>query len=286
MKADRTSLVVAKGRAKQSEQGNSTQIVSPRRQRQLLLPAVNKPMKASEVLARDIVRLIIDRKLPQGTRLPVEKQMLLETGRARSTLREALRHLETRGVISIRQGVSGGPVVRRPQSRDLAEVLTLILHFQGASLLDVINAREDMESLTAARAARAITARQIKELERSIDNQLAYPEDRDVFLRESRRFHAIVNAAANIPVVKILNEALQATTHVAIGDVHFDVEHRNRVALAHRRILDALRTRDPVKAAASMRAHVCDSGRYWQKTRGRLAKERIPWMTATHADGD
>ena len=48
--------------------------------------------------------------------------MLASSGRARSTLREALRHLETRGVIRIRQGIAGGPVVRRPRSADLAEI--------------------------------------------------------------------------------------------------------------------------------------------------------------------
>jgi DNA-binding FadR family transcriptional regulator len=245
-----------------------------------------KPMKAGEALARDIVQFIVDNKLPEGTRLPAEKQMLQETGRARSTLREALRHLETRGAIRVRQGISGGPVVRQPRARDLAEVLTLILHFQGASLLDVIAAREEMEVLTVSRAARDISQRDLVELERSIERQLSQLEDREVFLRESRRFHAIINATANIPVITVLNEALQATTHVAIGDVHFDVEHRRRVALAHSKILEALRVHDGSAACEAMRAHVRESGQYWKKTRGRLARERVPWLIAERYDGD
>jgi DNA-binding FadR family transcriptional regulator len=246
----------------------------------------HKPIKAGEALARDIVRYIVDNDLPEGTRLPVEKQMVADSGRARSTLREALRHLETRGAIHIRQGIAGGPVVRRPRSSDLAEVLTLILHYHGASLLDVIGAREEMEALTAARATRGITARQMSDLERSIEIQLAHLDDPTVFLRESRRFHATINAAADIPVIKILNEALQATTHVAIGDVHFTVAHRRRVALAHRRIVEALRQRDETAVAQAMRAHVRESGAYWQKTRGALANERVPWMSAPRQDGD
>ena len=219
-----------------------------------------KPMKAGEALARDIVRFIIDNDLPAGTRLPVEKDMLQSTGRARSTLREALRHLESRGVISIRQGITGGPVVRRPRSSDLAEILTLILHLQGASLLDVIFAREEMEALTVMRAAGRLGASELDALEQSIEVQLAHLDDREVFLRESRRFHASINAAADAPVLKVLNEALQATTHVAIGDVHFDTGHRRRVALAHRRILAGLRAGDARAAADAMREHVRESG--------------------------
>lgn len=245
-----------------------------------------KPIKAGEALARDIVSFIIENDLPEGTRLAVEKDMLRSTGRARSTLREALRHLESRGVIRIRQGICGGPIVRRPRSSDLAEILTLILHFQKASLLDVIAAREEMEALTVSRATRELTTRQLNELERSIEAQLAHLEDREVFLRESRRFHAIINQAADAPVIKVLNEALQATTHVAIDAVHFDVEHRRRVAVAHRRILGALRERDAKAAGDAMRAHVRESGQYWQKTRGRLAKERVPWMSPDHSEAD
>ena len=250
------------------------------------LAAQHKPMKAGEALARDIVRFIVDSGLPEGTRLSVEKKMLVETGRARSTLREALRHLETRGAIRIRQGIAGGPVVRRPRASDLAEVLTLILHFQGASLLSVIAAREEMEALTVARAAKAITRRQLDELDESIRTQLAHLDDSLVFLRESRRFHTVINVAASIPVIQVLNEALQATAHYAIGEVRFNVAHRRSVAIAHQRIAGALRAGNAEAAADAMRAHVRASGKYWQKTRGRLAKERVPWMSTSHADGD
>lgn len=250
------------------------------------LAAQRKPMKAGEALARGIVQFIIDNDLPEGTRLSTEKKMLIETGRGRSTLREALRYLETRGAIRIHQGISGGPVVRRPRSSDLAEVLTLILHFQGASLPDVIAAREEMEALTVTRAARAITANQLDALDKSIRNQLAHLEDGEVFLRESRRFHAIINVAAKIPVIKVLNEALQTTTHYAIGEVQFDVDHRRAVAHAHQRIADALRAGDPGLAAEAMREHVCQSGQYWHKTRGRLARQRVPWLSAGPVDGD
>ena len=150
----------------------------------------------------------------------------------------------------------------------------------------MVAAREEMEVLTVMRAARELSARKLSELARSIDTQLAHLDDRVVFLRESRRFHAIINAAANVPVLKVLNEALQATTHITIDEVHFDLEHRRRVAFAHRDILDAVRAGNVQAAGEAMRAHVRESGRYWQKTRGRLARDPVPWMSSDDAEVD
>jgi GntR family transcriptional regulator, transcriptional repressor for pyruvate dehydrogenase complex len=242
------------------------------------LQAKRKPLKAAEALARDIVDHIVERNLPEGTRLSPEREMLVETGRARSTLREALRLLETRGVIEIRQGNVGGPVVRRPRAADLGEALTLILLFEGASMLDVIEAREEMEALTVGRAAGALTPEQLDALQESIDIQLANLDDGEVFLTQSRRFHTIINEAAATPVLSVLNEALQRTTHVTIGTVEYSVRHRRSVAIAHRAILDALRASDADAARAAMRAHVRQSGTYWRRMSGALAHKPLRWL--------
>ena len=71
--------------------------------------------KTSERVARDLVTHIIDNNLAEGTKLPNEKQLAEVFQVGRTTLREALRLLETHGVIIIRPGPGGGPVVRRPQ---------------------------------------------------------------------------------------------------------------------------------------------------------------------------
>ena len=80
--------------------------------------AARKPAKAAEQLADEILDYIVDHALAPGTRLAPERQMLVDTGRARGTLREALRLLESRGVVEVRQGAAGGPFVRKPQPAD------------------------------------------------------------------------------------------------------------------------------------------------------------------------
>src|ERR1700728_4543760 len=89
-----------------------------------------RSLKASELIARDLASYIVDQDLPEGTALPPEREMVASFGVGRNTLREALRILETRGVITIRSGPGGGPVVRRPRPSDLGEAMTLILQFE------------------------------------------------------------------------------------------------------------------------------------------------------------
>jgi DNA-binding FadR family transcriptional regulator len=240
--------------------------------------ARRKPLKVAEALARDIVDYIVDEDLQEGTRLPPEREMLADTGRARSTLREALRLLETRGVVEIRQGIAGGPVVRRPRPADLGEALTLILLFEGSSMLDIIEAREEMEVLSVRRAGPKMNKRELEALQVSINKQLDCIENLDVFLSETRRFHAIINQAAGSRVLGVLNEALQMTTHVSIREIEYSLPHRRNVAKWHQRILDAIKVGDHDGACAAMRQHVVESGKYWRERAGTMASRPVRWL--------
>src|SRR6185503_5314420 len=86
-----------------------------------------KPPKAAEQLAEQILRHIVEHGLQPGTRLAPERKMLADTGRARGTLREALRLLESRGVVEVRPGAVGGAFVRKPQPADLGSAITAVL---------------------------------------------------------------------------------------------------------------------------------------------------------------
>src|SRR5437762_10728735 len=115
-------------------------------------PVVRSP-KTSEVIARNLATRIAEGGLAPGSRLPVEREMVETLGVGRTTLREALRLLETRGVLTIRPGPRGGPAVRRPRPADLGAALTLILQFEQASLADIMEAREALRPMVARLAA-------------------------------------------------------------------------------------------------------------------------------------
>ena len=84
--------------------------------------------------------------------------MLQLYGVSRESLREALRLLEVQGLINIRRGPGGGPVVGTVDPANLGRVSTLYFHMAGATYRELFEAWELSESLLAERAARNANA--------------------------------------------------------------------------------------------------------------------------------
>ena len=229
------------------------------------LAAARKPVKAAEQLADEILGYIVDVGLPPGTRIAAERQMLADTGRARGTLREALRLLESRGVVEVRQGAAGGAFVRKPQPADLGAAIAAVLMLEGASMLDVLTAREDMEVAALTRAANRIGPRDLAVMQDSVERLREHIADRERFLLEAGRFHGVINDVAGSPVLRILNQALRATQISSRSD--YPVSYRRRVADEHQDIIDALRTGNASLACDRMRTHVHTSAHSWAAAR-------------------
>ena len=90
--------------------------------------------KLSEVLAREIVRDLRD--LEPSTMLPPEAVMLDKYRVGRASLREALRLLEVQGLIVIRPGPGGGPMVAQADSVHYGRMSSLYYHMVGATYHD------------------------------------------------------------------------------------------------------------------------------------------------------
>jgi GntR family transcriptional regulator, transcriptional repressor for pyruvate dehydrogenase complex len=116
--------------------------------------AVTRRLKTSETVARDVVRYIIDKGLQQGDSLPAEAAMLAQYGVSRESLREGLRLLEVQGLISIRRGPGGGPVVGIVDPANLGRISTLYYEMAGATYQELFEAWTFAECELALRAAR------------------------------------------------------------------------------------------------------------------------------------
>jgi DNA-binding FadR family transcriptional regulator len=97
--------------------------------------------KVAEVVAHNIARDISTRRLRTGARLPSETVALTRFHVSRSSLREALRLLELLGVISIRTGAGGGPVVSQVTSGDFGSTTTFYYHLIGVTIRELLEAR-------------------------------------------------------------------------------------------------------------------------------------------------
>ncbi len=89
-------------------------------------------VKRSEVVAHRIAQAIANDGLGLGDRLPPENAMLDQYGVSRASLREALRMLEVQGLLSLRPGPGGGPIVGVVDAENLAR--TASLFFQSARM--------------------------------------------------------------------------------------------------------------------------------------------------------
>lgn len=233
--------------------------------------------KTSELIARDLVSHIVRNGLPQGTMLPTEREMVEAFGVGRTTLREALRLLETRGVITIRSGPRGGPVVRRPQPSDLSEALTLILEFEEASLADVLEAREVIEPMVARLAAERMTADSAQGLQDIVDAMLENLHNHQRFLRENQRFHNAISQYSANTVLRVFSETLKWIADGSTLGISYTPARRRAVAEAHQRIVDAIVAGDGAQAEACMRSHLDKASRYWRKNHPALVSGVVHW---------
>ena len=112
-----------------------------------------RSLKASESVARDIVDDIVVRRLREGDGLPPESAMLQQYGVSRETLREGLRLLEVQGLISIRRGPGGGPIVGAVDPANLGRTSTLYYHLAGATYAELFEAWVVCERIIAELAA-------------------------------------------------------------------------------------------------------------------------------------
>lgn len=237
-----------------------------------------RSIKTSERVARELVNHIVDNDLAEGTKLPNEKQLVEVFEVGRTTLREALRLLETRGVITVRPGPGGGPIVRRPRGDDLREGLTLILQFGGGSLGDVLDARTALEPMMARLAAQRITDEEIAELRASVDRMRVGATDHDVFLEENQFFHARIAEITGSAVLRAFNDTLKSIADGAVVGVEYTARRRLAVAAAHGKVVDALRERDGDAAADAMRAHVGEAGDFWNRKYPELISRPVRWV--------
>jgi GntR family transcriptional regulator, transcriptional repressor for pyruvate dehydrogenase complex len=109
--------------------------------------------RAFEDVISQIQSRILEGKLQAGDRLPSERQLQEDFQISRNTLREALRALEQKGLITVKTGMKGGAIICPVDTKGVSESLDLLLQYQKISLAELSEFREEVEGLVAAKAA-------------------------------------------------------------------------------------------------------------------------------------
>jgi GntR family transcriptional regulator, transcriptional repressor for pyruvate dehydrogenase complex len=212
--------------------------------------------KTAVWIAQRIAEDITDGQLSAGTSLAIEREMLTRFATGRGTLRESLRFLEMNGIITVRPGPRGGPVVSEPTARDLAGALGLFLQLRGLPFRSLIEVREVIEPELASLAAGCVTAEAIDEIGDTIDGMRAFLDDEQNFLEENDRFHTAVAKAAGNDLFTLLITSLHTITDGHPLGVSYPAARRAAVLRAHEAICNALRAGDADGARSAMRQHM------------------------------
>ena len=240
-------------------------------------PRARKPQKTAVLLAQRIVRDIVDNGLEPGATLPPERQMLLDYEVGRGTLREAMRFLEIQGVVSIKPGPGGDPVVRSPDERHLAGTIALLLQMSNTPFRAIVEARAVLEPYLATKAAELIKPELLDELAQTVDNMRAHIDDENVFLRENERFHDIIAWSSGNDLFGYLVTSLHWITDGTALGVEYPEKRRRDVLKAHDAIYQAIAAGDSEAASAAMRDHIGGFTRYMDTRYPQLMERPIPW---------
>src|SRR3954462_5104772 len=99
-------------------------------------------VKASIAIAAELRSRIARGELAPGAPLPVEDELVVELGCSKPVVREALRILETEGLVEVRRGIGGGARGRHPSISDAAKTMGVYLQIGDVPVLDVWSARD------------------------------------------------------------------------------------------------------------------------------------------------
>ena len=151
-----------------------------------------------------IEEAILKGKLKAGDRLPAERELKEIFRTSRGTLREALRVLEQKGLIAIKTGANGGPVVKEVTTRQVSESLGLLIRYQKIPLKDLAEFREGVEGIVAGLAAQRAKRRDKEHLKKLLEDARRHLEKGvtrwDEFIDVDNAIHMALACIAANPV--------------------------------------------------------------------------------------
>jgi DNA-binding FadR family transcriptional regulator len=204
---------------------------------------------------------ILGGEIPEGARLPNERDLAERFEVGRPTVREALRSLEALGIVEIRAGRSGGAYAARPSEATLGSALSTLVSLRGASAQELAEFRLSFEADTAWWAARRADAEDIAALELLVaETRRLLKEIRDDWApltdADARWHEALARATKNrlrIGISLGLHEP-RLRQAPALGDAHARYARTIPTALA--KITRAVKARDAEQARSAMLDHI------------------------------
>lgn len=242
---------------------NANRVASRAVLRTSLIKPIKKTRVAEEIADRIRV-LILDGTLPPGRPLPGERDLASRFGVGRGSVRDALRLLETIGLLETRHGQGTFP--RELDVNRLVAPLASILTYQRDLREELLDVRRMFEPAVARAAASRISDDDLADLQRILEAQRRKLRAGGSTIVEDTAFHAALARSTQNRVVVRIMETLNA---LLIESRKLTLKQKGRPERSvqgHEAVVDALRRRDPDAAAQAMHTHIDQIANLLQQT--------------------
>jgi GntR family transcriptional regulator, transcriptional repressor for pyruvate dehydrogenase complex len=233
--------------------------------------------KLSGQVARQIVNYIVDGGIEPGATLPPERVMLERFGVSRGTLREALRILEVHGVITLKPGPTGGPVVEPMSGRQLGVASTLHYHLAGATFRELWEARVTVEPVMARLAAERPSSQVRERLRHVMDRAQRAPGDHG-YVEAASEFHTTLSSMTGNRILDLYAIAFSEIWNANVRELIFPEHERGRVFEDHEAIANAVIAGDGELAERLMREHMSEMMAYVESRYPGILDQVVPFM--------
>jgi GntR family transcriptional regulator, transcriptional repressor for pyruvate dehydrogenase complex len=211
-----------------------------------------------------IEQKILSRTLRDGDVLPPETDLAQQFRVHRSTVREALRNLESAGLVARPPGAKR-MVVSRPHAAKVASGMRHALVLHDVSFVDVWEAMMVIEPEVAAFAAARRTQADLDALAQINETFRSWPKDDPRAVEVVGAFFEAIGAAARNQVLVLAKQSLTQVLGPSLVKMIDSVpQARSRIADAQRRIIAALRDKNADEARKWMSKHVRDFRRGYE----------------------
>lgn len=220
-----------------------------------LFSVIGNRESLSTIVASRIEEVIKSKQLSSGNKLPSEKELCEKFNVSRTVIREALRLLHAKGLVSIKKGK--GIFVENISTKNVTDFLSLYLGINSnKNFIDLINARIMFEPSIAEEASRNRNDEDVLKL-RSNFKKMKSNNDLLVHAQLDVEFHLLVAQATHNNLIPLIIDPIHKLMPEIKSLVMKNVPNARKSALKmHKQIIDAIEEKNPPLAFQSMKSHL------------------------------
>lgn len=223
-------------------------------------PSMLGKTRLADTIAAELEKRILEGSLKAGDRLPSERELAIDLGVSRPSLREAMQKMVSKGLLSTRHG--GGTYVTDRLDAHFVDPWQDMLKDHPLLHRDILEFRQMLESQAAMLAAERATDADLNRLDasyRALEAIYAH-DDISACIDADVAFHQAIAEAAHNVLIGHLTASLMRVIHGHVtsnlAHLHARPQRWGQLQAQHSAIWQAIRERQPQAAAEAARRHI------------------------------